>query len=214
MSRSRTAILLPGIVLFTIVETAGLGAWLALVRGEATVSTAAALGVGILFVALVVEAIINTVAVNGFGAIRIGAIFTFSLTETLVWVVWFGLADRLGGLDGVAIAGVVLFVLMLPQHSIEDNVLRGRSLFGNVLELGTSAFTFVEAAGATVWLAFVLRGESFLASAGIDTIPVLSSLDFELGALVGLLLLGVALLIEHLMGVQFAMRMGEPGEGV
>lgn len=201
-----------GIAVFTIVETVTLGIWLALVQDVPTLSTIAIIGAGILFVGLVIEALINTVVVNGFGDFPLGAIATFSLTEALIWIVWLLIAEQLGGLTGVGIAGIVLFVLMLPQHSIEDNVLRGRGLFSNVLELGTAVFTFVEAVGGTVWLAFVLQGPELLARVGLDTIS--SPFPFELGALIGLLLLAIALFIEHEMGVQFALRMGEPGTGV
>lgn len=203
-----------GIVVFTIVETVALGIWLALVRDVPTVSTIAAIGAGILFVGLVIEAVVNTVAVNGLGDLPLGAIALFSVTEALIWIVWLAIAESRGGLAGVAIAGVILFVLMLPQHSIEDNVLRGRGLFSNVLERGTTVFTFVEAVGGTVWLAFVFRGSELLAAAGFESIPVSVPFVSELGAAVGLGILAVALFVEHLMGVQFALRMGERGKGV
>lgn len=103
---------------------------------------------------------------------------------------------------------------MLPHHSIEDNALHGRPLFSNELELGTAVFTFVEAVGGTVWLAFVVHGAGLLSGLGIEPIPILSMFIFDGGAAVGLVLLGVALFIEPLMGVQFAFRMGEPGAGV
>lgn len=203
-----------GIAVFTAVETVTLGVWLALVREAPTVSTMALVGAGILLVGLVVEALINTVVVNGFGGIRPGAIATFSVTETLIWVVWLVVAERIGGLDGVAVAGVVLFALMLPQHSIEDNALGGRPLFSEVLHLGTAVFTFVEALGGTVWLALVLRGPALLAGLDLGPIPTVPSIAPELGAAVGLLILAVALFVEHVMGVQFALRMGQPGAGV
>jgi hypothetical protein len=46
---------------------------------------------------------------------------------------------------GVAVAGVVL----VPQHTVEDNVLRGRGLFADLFAAGTIGFSIVEAAGAT-----------------------------------------------------------------
>lgn len=203
-----------GTVVFTIVETVTLGVWLALVQDTPTVSTLAAIGAAVLVVGLLVEALVNTVVVNGFGDFPLGNITVFSVTEAAIWVVWLVVAEQVGGLIGVDVAGVLLFVLMLPQHSIEDNVLRGRPLFSDVLALGTALFTFVEAAGATVWLALVFEGDQLLANVGIDTVPVLSTFLPELGAAVGLLLLGVALLVEHVMGVQFALRGGEPAAGV
>lgn len=203
-----------GIAVFTIVETITLGLWLLLVRDAPTLSTAAAIGALVLLVGLIIEALVNTVVVNGFGEFRLGAITTFSVTEALIWIVWLGVAERFGGLTGVGIAGIVLFVLMLPQHSIEDNALRGRGLFSNLLESGTALFTLVEALGGTVWLAFVFRGSELLAAVGIDSIPIQLPIQPELGASIGLFLLAIALFVEHEMGVQFALRMGNPGTGV
>lgn len=214
MSLARSIGRTVGIAVFTVVETVTLGVWLALVRDEPSVSTMALVGAGILLVGLVVEALINTVVVNGFGGIRLGVIATFSVTETLIWIVWLLVAERIGGLAGVAVAGVVLFVLMLPQHSIEDNALGGRALFSDVLHLGTAVFTFVEALGGTVWLALVLRGPELLGGVGLGQVPTIPSIAPELGASVGLLVLAVALFVEHEMGVQFAFRMGHPGSGV
>lgn len=203
-----------GIAVFTVVETVSLGIWLALVRDAPPLSTMALIGAGILFVGLVIEALVNTVVVNGFGSFPLGAIATFSVTETAIWIVWLLLAESIGGLTGVGIAAVVLFVLMLPQHSIEDNTLRGRPLFSNVIELGTATFTLVEVLGGTVWLAFVFRGPELLTRLGLDTTLQLPSSLPELGASVGLLVLAIALFIEHEMGVEFALRMGESGMGV
>ncbi|WP_276260257.1 hypothetical protein [Haloglomus litoreum] len=201
-----------GVAVFTIVETLTLGIWLALVRDAPTLSRLALVGAGILLAGLVLEALINTVVVNGF-SFRLGAIATFSLSEALIWILWLGVAERLGGLTGVGIAGVVLFVLMLPQHSIEDNVLRGRGLFSSLVTPGTALFTFVEALGGTVWLALVFRPD-LLAAAGVDSVPFAAPMVGDLGASVGLLLLALALFVEHEMGLQFALRTGEPGPGV
>jgi hypothetical protein len=206
-----------GTVLFTLVETATLGVWLALVTGAPTLSRVAAVGAAVLVVGLVVEAVVNTVVVNGIGGLPLGSITVFSVTEALVWIVWLAVAERVGGLTGVGVAGVVVFVLMLPQHAIEDNVLRGRAFLADLVSRGVVGFTFVEAAGATVWLAFVFRGETLLARAGVEpgSLPAgVSALPVEVGAAIGLGLLAVALLIEHVMGVQFALREGEPGWSV
>jgi len=203
-----------GIAVFTLVETVTLAVWLALVRDAPTLSTIAAIGAGVLVVGLVVEALVNTVVVNGFGEFPLDDIALFSVTEAIIWIVWLGVAETVGGLRGVAVAGVALFVLMLPQHSIEDNVLRGRPLFSNVLEGGTVVFTLVETVGGTVWLALVFGGSELLARVGVETVPMVSEFVPELGAAVGLVVLAVALFVEHLMGVEFALRMRDRGSGV
>lgn len=203
-----------GIAVFTLVETVTLGVWLVLVRDAPALSRIALLGAGVLVVGLVVEALINTVVVTGLGRLPLGAITAFSVTEALIWILWLGVAERLGGLTGVAVAGVVLFVFMLPQHSIEDNVLRGRGALSDLIEPGTVVFTVVEALGATVWLALVFRGPELLRMVGVDAFPITAPSPLGLGASVGLLLLALALFVEHEMGVQFALRRDEPGTGV
>jgi hypothetical protein len=189
------------IVVFTGVETVALILWLALVRDAPVVSRASAVGLGILAIGLLVEHFLTDLAVNGFGSSASGGkAIAFSASETALWAVWLVVAERVGGLVGLLVAGVVLAVLLVPQHSIEDNVLRGRGFLSDLLNLRTLGFSVIEAAGATLWLLFVLRGdliEPFLVEVGVSAADP---------AVVGAGILAGALLIEHLVGVQFSRR--------
>lgn len=185
---------------FTVVETAALAGWLSFVRDAPTVSVAVAIGLGVLLVGLVVEHVLTDFAVNGVAlSLPRAEVVVFSASETALWAVWLVVAERLGGAVGVLVAGVVLAVLLVPQHTIEDNVLRGRGLLADLADLGTAGFSLVEAVAATLWLAFVLR------LAVVE--PVLVGQLGAVGAdVVGLAALAALLFVEHTMGVRFSSR--------
>lgn len=184
------------IAVFTAVETAALAIWLRFVRDEPTMSTAAAIGLGVLAVGLILEHILTDVAVNGFNLeLPLVAIVILSVSETLLWAIWLEVADLVGGINGFVIAFVVLAILLVPQHTVEDNILQGRGLIDDVINLNTAGISLIEAAGATVWLALVLRP---------DLIGGMV-LGFE-AALVGFGILAVSLLVEHNIGVRFSSR--------
>lgn len=184
---------------FTLVETVALGLWLALVQGAPLISAASAVGIGVLTLGLVVEHVLTDATVNGLSlSLPVGRLVGISVTEALLWAVWLGIAERLGGLDGVLVAGVVLTVLLVPQHSVEDNVLRGEAPLSTVFDLNTVGFSLVEGVGATVWLALVFEGAQFSALLGALG---LGGVD---PSVVGLAALGVFLLVEHDIGVTLA----------
>lgn len=184
------------IAAFTAVETAGLAVWLGFVLEAPLVSRAVAIGLGVLAVALFLEHVLTDVAVNGVDfEMPVGAIVVFSVTEVVLWGVWLEVARFLGGTTGLGAAFVVLGVLLVPQHTIEDNALRGDPLLARLVDLGTLPFSLIEAAGATVWLALVL----FPGLVG-------GSVAGFSADLVGLAVLAVALFVEHNIGVRFARR--------
>lgn len=186
---------------FTGVETAALAAWLALVEGAATVSQVTAIGLGVLLVGLVVEHVLTDVAVNGADlSVPVGPTVFVSATETALWGLWLLVAERVGGVDGILVAGVVLAVLLVPQHSVEDSALRGRGLFSRLLNVGTLGFSVIEAAGATLWLLFVREGgevQPLLAEVGMGSVDP---------AVAGVGLLAASLFVEHVVGVAFSRR--------
>ncbi|WP_254271436.1 hypothetical protein [Haloarcula marina] len=186
---------------FTVVETLALGLWLALVQGEPVISQAAAVGLTVLTVGLVIEHILTDATVNGLSlSFPLTRIVGISLSEALLWGLWLGVADQLGGVDGVLLAGVLLTLLLVPQHTVEDNVLRGEAPLSMMFDIGTLGFSIVEGLGATIWLLLVFEGEQFTA--------ILQTLGFG-GvdpAVVGLAALGVFLLVEHDIGVAIARR--------
>jgi hypothetical protein len=170
-----------GLVLFTAVEVVGLVGWLALVRAGRRV-----LGVLVLPVTFFVEHLIAYNVKRGVGLLRLdvpaGRIAVNAVIETVVWVDWLALWMLGGGWRFVATA--VLFVTLVIEHSITDNIFRGRPLFENLLNRHTFWFSAVETIGATGWIVLV---------------------DAGLG-LVGVGVLAVASLIEHRMALLVAMR--------
>ena len=170
-----------GLVLFTAVEVVGLAGWLTLVRAGRRV-----LGVLVLPVTFFVEHLIAYNVKRGAGLLRLdvpaGRIFVNAVIETVVWVVWLALWMLGGGWRFVATA--VLFVPLVIEHSITDNIFRGRPLFENLLNRHTVGFSAVETIGATGWIVLV---------------------DAGLG-LVGVGVLAVASLIEHRMALLVASR--------
>lgn len=185
---------------FTLVETLALGLWLTLVAGAPVISAASAVGLAVLTLGLVVEHVLTDATVNGFAVDIVPGrqVLAVSLSEALLWVLWLGVAERLGGVDGILVAGALFAVLLVPQHTVEDNVVRGEPPFESVVDLCTVEFSVVEAVGATVWLLLVSEGEQFG--------PLLGSLGLggvDPGA-VGLAALAVVLLIEHDISVTLA----------
>lgn len=200
---SLTGLLLTGQTLlmatFTLVETLTLGLWLTLVVDAPLLSIGSALGITVLTVGLVVEHVLTDATVNGLSLdFPVKRIVAISVSEAFLWVLWLGIADAAGGVEGIFVAGIVLTVLLVPQHTIEDNILRGEDPFASVFGLGTVGFSLVESVGATVWLLFVFEGPMFrdlLTAAGLGSI--------DSGA-VGLGLLAVFLFIEHDIGLALA----------
>lgn len=187
--------------LFTGVETVALVAWLGFVGDAAVASRAAAIGLGVLFGGLVVEHLLTDLAVNGVDfSFPAGSVAAVSATETALWALWLLVADRVGGTEGVLVAGAALAVLLVFQHTVEDNALRGRNLLARLLDPGTATFSVVEAAGATAWLLLVTDGGRvgpLLADLGLSGVDP---------AVLGVGVLAVALLVEHSMGVGFSRR--------
>jgi hypothetical protein len=202
---SLTGFLLTGQTLlmatFTLVETLALGLWLTLVVDAQLLSVASALGILVLTVGLVVEHIRADASVNGLSlSCPVKRSVGISVSEAFLWVLWLGVSESIGGVTGIIVAGVLLAVLLVPQHTIEDNILRGEEPFSSVVSLGTVGFSVVESVGATLWLLFVFEGRLF---AGLLDAAGLSSID---PGAVGLGLLAVVLFIEHDIGLALARR--------
>lgn len=189
------------VVFFTAVEAVALGLWLAIVADASLVSTATAVGLGVLAVGLVVEHVFTEFAVNGVSiSFSIPAVVGVSVSETVIWGVWLGAAELLGGVDGVLLAGGLLAVFLIPQHTVEDNVLRGERALSRVFDLGTVGFSAVEAAGATAWLLFAFHGS--LVRPAVRALG-LTGVGTER---LGLVVLAGALFVEHVIGVTFTKR--------
>jgi hypothetical protein len=201
---------LVGIASFTVVEVAALAGWLALVRIEPLGPASEVVGVSLLFAGLFLEGLLTHVTVNGVRkAPRTVVIAAFTATETLLWVGWLALAERVGGALGIGAAGLALAVLLVPQHTVEDNVLGSRSALARLFDAGTIGFSVLEAAGATAWLllvAGVVPATPFLGAVGLAGLGTALPVGVGVPELVGVGVLAVSLFIEHLVGVRHALR--------
>lgn len=171
------------IAIFTIVEAVTLVTWLALVRSDAgiyQVSTGSLVaGLAVLAVGFTIEHLVAYNVIHNRGlfelqGLPIGQKAVVSLIETAIWALWLVLANL-----NAIVAAVVLTGLLILEHSLSDNVFKGRGLFSRLLNGRTIGFSLIEAVGAAIWLSLV---EANL-------------------AVVGILILVVASFIEHTMAV-------------
>lgn len=213
---------LAGVAAITAVEVAALALWFGVVVGDLAPSLPAAAGYAILFAGLTVEGVVAYVTVNGARTPPVGALAAAAASETALWGAWLLAANVVGGYVGVAAASLGLFVLLVPQHTVEDNALHGKHPFADVADVGTLGFSLVEASAAAVWLAFarldagtlaLVPGDGALAPASV-AVPALTEFRFvvnlptrvDAGAAVGVAALALLLLVEHLLAVDFARR--------
>lgn len=157
-----------GIGAFTIVEVAGLVAWLALALQDQ-----ALLGLGILAGALSLEHIITYFVIPQLpkdlrAPFPLLSILAFSGIETVIWGVWLLLAQSLlnpfTALNLFA-AAAFLAIALLIEHTLSDNVFRSRGLFSKIIEARTIGFTIIEVVAASVWLLLVLVGQPVIGTA-------------------------------------------------
>ncbi|WP_135820012.1 hypothetical protein [Halostella litorea] len=189
------------VVAFTGVETLALVVWLAFVEDAVVASRGVAAGFAVLALGLLLTRYLTVIAVNGIDGARLAAAdVAVSVSETALWGAWLVVAEWVGGLGGVLGAGVVLAVLLVPQHTIADNALRGCGPFSTLADLQTLGFSVVQAGGATLWLLAARRGDlvaPFLAELGVGTVEP---------AVAGAAALAAALLVTHVCAVAFARR--------
>jgi hypothetical protein len=176
------------IAVFTIVEGATLVIWLALVRSAAgiyQVTTGSLVaGIAVLIVGFTIEHIIAYNVIHNRGlldlqGVPVGQKFIVSLIETVVWAVWLVLADL-----NMILAAVFLTISLIIEHTLSDNVFKGRDIFSKLLDARTIGFSLVEVIGAAIWLALVQADMS----------------------VVGIAILLIASFIEHLLAVALARK--------
>ena len=178
-----------GIVVFTAVEVITLVVWLilALEASDALFSILAVLVLigGLTLEHLITYNVIHKRSLFDFRGLPVGQKAVVSLIETGIWVVWLVIArqDIAGGFEHV-IAAVVLFGLLIIEHTLSDNVFTGRKLFERLADKRTIGFSIVEAAGAAIWLVLI---------------------DVDL-AILGIIVLAVASFLEHNLAVNLALR--------
>ena len=169
------------IAIFTIVEGATLVIWLALVRSDAgiyQVSTGSLVaGLAVLAIGFTIEHIVAYNVIHNRGLLEIvgapvGKKAVVSLIETVIWALWLVLADL-----NAIVAALVLTGLLILEHTLSDNVFKGRDIFSKLLDVRTIGFTLIEAVGAAIWLALV---EVNMAILGIVILVVASFIEHTL----------------------------------
>lgn len=127
------------------------------------------------------------------------ALFLITLTEVLIWILWLALADgqiawlNLGFVANTMLAGGVLMVLMLIEHSVEMAGLRQRSPLAYMTDANTIFFTLMEVLGAVGWL-YLVRTDR----------PVLGALCLLVGLSIEHILQGSELRPEEEPGAEVA----------
>jgi hypothetical protein len=145
------------ILLFTLVEVAALVIWISILQGEPLVSRTAFVGFGILSLGLAIEYLLTDFTINGLDlSAPVWTIIGFSVSEAVIWGIWLAIASGATTVHGFVLATVVLALLLIPQHTMEDNAFRGDPPFRSLLDPGTAGFSVIKAAGATVWLMLLL----------------------------------------------------------
>ncbi|MEQ9442738.1 MAG: hypothetical protein RIG62_27095 [Cyclobacteriaceae bacterium] len=86
-----------------------------------------------------------------------------TFTEIVVWVVWWYTVDDLGHLWGA----VVLYILMLVEHSAEMGLVKRKSLWIYAGTFKTNLFTLMEVLGAAGWMYFHQQDQHGLAIASL-----------------------------------------------
>jgi hypothetical protein len=176
------------IAVFTIVEGLTLVIWLALVRSEAGIYQVSAgslvAGIAVLAIGFTIEHIIAYNVIHNrrlldLQGVPIGQKAVVSLIETVIWALWLVLANL-----NVILAAVALTGLLILEHTLSDNVFKGRDIFSKLLDPRTIGFSLVEAVGAAIWLALVQANLT----------------------VVGVLILVVASFIEHTLAVTLARK--------
>ena len=169
------------IAVFTIVEGATLVIWLALARGAANIGSMLA-ALAVLVVGFTIEHFVAYNVIHNRGlfelqGLPIGQKAVVSLIESAIWAVWLVLA----GLNAI-LAAVVLTGLLVVEHTLSDNVFKGRGLFSKLLDVRTAGFSLIEAVGAGIWLALA---EANMAVLGIVILVAASFIEHTLAVALG-----------------------------
>ncbi len=88
-------------------------------------------------------------------------IIAITLPELIIWGVWLALAESMGYL----LAGVVLAILMLGEHSLELGLVKKKNPLSFLAKPTTLSFTAMEVVGAIVWLQLVRSDQALLGGA-------------------------------------------------
>ncbi|MGH2524948.1 MAG: hypothetical protein ACRDH2_20765 [Anaerolineales bacterium] len=150
-------------------------------RGAANIGAMIA-GLAVLAVGITIEHILAYNVVHGRGlldlrGVPIGQKAVVSVIETAIWAVWLVLADL-----NAIVAAVVLAGLLIVEHTLSDNVFKGKGLFARLIDRRTIGFSLIEAVGAAVWLALV---QASLGIVGIVILLITSFIEHSMAVALG-----------------------------
>jgi hypothetical protein len=157
------------VLLVTIIEDAGLIAWLVLARGSMLYMGIPIAPLVLLVVLLVEHSIMQRAENSNFTGRVFARIFGFSLLEVVNWSVWLALLANTSSLLSMSslLASIYFFVGFYIEHQITENVitdqpyLRFRNPRGSITA-GVILETLSEGVGARLWLFYGLIGPVFL----------------------------------------------------
>jgi len=157
-------------LLVTIIEVAGLIAWLELVRARTLYQGIPVAALVLLVVLLVEHSIMQRAENPNFTGKVFLRIIGFSALEVVNWAVWLTLLSNTSSLFSMSslVASAYFFVGFYIEHQITENVITGQPFlrFRNpksVITGGVILETLSEGVGARLWLLYGPIGIIFLA---------------------------------------------------
>jgi len=156
-------------LLVSIIEDAGLIAWLILARASMVYQGSPIAPLVLLIVLLIEHSIMQRAENPNFTGRVFAKIFGFTLLEVVNWSVWLILLSNTSSLLSMSslIASLYFFIGFYIEHQITENVitqqpyLRFRNPRG-VITAGVIAETLSEGVGARLWLLYGPIGPAFL----------------------------------------------------
>ena len=157
------------VLLVTIIEDAGLIAWLALLRASILYMEIPIAALVLLVVLLVEHSIMQRAENPNFTGKVFLEIIGFSSLEVVNWSVWLALLSNASSLFSMSslVASAYFFVGFYVEHQITENVITQQPflLFRNpraVITAGVILETLSEGVGARLWLLYGATGIIFL----------------------------------------------------
>ena len=161
-----------GIVLFSIIEVAGLAGWLVLADAGQVVVGILVLLVGLIVEHVVTDNLLHKRPLFSLKSPPLGQIVAFSALETVIWGIWLALWD----IQPIAATAFLVFALLI-EHTVSKNVHERRGLFDKIIDVGVIPHTIVETISCDVWLALVRSTQPIL---GVVTLLVGSIVEHSI----------------------------------
>ena len=181
----------PRILIFSAVEVVALVIWLVLaLQVDNILSGILAVVVligGFTLEHLITYNVIHNRPLFNFSGIPVGQKFVVSIIETILWVIWLVIINSTT-LDtnlNIVLATGFLFLTLLLEHTISDNVFTHRGLFSRLFDRRVVGFTIIEAVGAGIWVFYALQTDY---------------------GFIGIIILAIASVAEHYFAVNLSQR--------